>query len=134
MKENNDVVGIEIAKLARKKGFTEICNFGYCYDLEKSGHYLSYDIGYFDNTHLFAMHYAAPSRSALAAWLRKNNIYIDLDVDQTFEPKFAYKISKFVEDGSEWINLMKNGAVYSDLYRTYEAALEASLLEAINSL
>lgn len=121
-------VSINLAKLAREKGFDETCNFGYCYDKEKDGYYADYDPGYFKNSILWEKHYAAPSREELLVWLQKQGVFVIVDVDQTLEPKFTYKINRYFGDG----NWDKYGSDWSDLYYRYEQALEEGLTQALN--
>ena len=127
MRENSMAVSLELAKLARDKGFDEVCDFGYCYDTTKDGYYSNYDPDYFKNSGLWEKHYAAPSREQLQVWLQKQGIFVIVDVDQTMEPKFAYKINKHLGSG----NWNKHGSDWSDLYYRYEQALEEGLLEGL---
>jgi hypothetical protein len=130
MRENNMAVSLELAKLARAKGFDEVCDYGYCYDTTKEGYYADYDPGYFINSMLWEKHYAAPSREQLQVWLQKKSVFVIVDVDQTLEPKFAYKINKHLGDG----NWDKLGNDWSDLYYRYEQALEQGLTEGLKLL
>jgi len=123
-------VSLNLAKLARVKGFDEVCDFGYCYDTTKDGYYMNYDPDYFKNSALWEKHYAAPTREQLQVWLQKQSVFVIVDVDQTLEPKFAYKINKHLGEG----NWDKLGGNWSDLYYRYEKALEDGLTEALNTL
>lgn len=130
MKGNAVIVSLELAKLAREKGFDEVTHFGYCYDPKMEGYYINYDPDYFNNASLWENHYAAPSREQLLVWLQKQDIFVVVDVDQTLEPKFVYKVTKHLGNGS-WDIF---GPLWSDLYIRYEQALEAGLTEGLNKM
>jgi len=130
MKENNALVSITLAQLARKKGFDETCDFGYCFDVNKQGYYTNYDPNYFKNSSLWEKHVAAPTREQLQKWLRDRNVFVTIELDRTYEPKFVYSVDLYKEGGNWDKNLNK----YSDLYYTYEQALEDGLLEGLNKV
>ena len=79
--------------------------------------------------------YARPTQTALNKWLReKHAIFINVMVDCTTEPKFAYEIHQFVGNAmdlasEEWY--WKEGVNGEYLERTYELAMEAGLTEAL---
>lgn len=130
MKGNEMIVSLKVAELARLNGFDEVTNFAYCYDTTKEGYYINFDPEYFSNKKLWDKHYAAPTREQLQIWLQKQGIFVIVDVDQTLEPKFAYKVTIHLGEG----NWTKNKSNWSDLYYRYEHALEAGLIEGLNQL
>lgn len=131
MRENKQLTSIELAKLAKSKGFNDVCDNAYCLDREKIAYYISYDPGYFKNNDLWEKHFAAPRREELHAWLRDKGVIIVIDVDQTFEPKFCYSIAQFDKNTFEWKNHDPSGTA---LFYTYEAALEEALMEGLKLL
>jgi hypothetical protein len=122
------IVSLKVAELARKKGFEERTDVGYCYDVGKGAYYLNYDQDYFLNPSLWEKHFAAPTREQLNLWLRNKGIFITIEVDQTFEPKFCYHIATFDQATYEWKNLDPTGTT---LFYKYEQALEDGLEEAL---
>ena len=71
--------------------------------------------------------FAAPTQSILQKWLRdEHKVFVQIEVDQTYEPKFCFGLWWYCGDG-EW----EGGTDRSDLYYTYEEALEAGLQEAL---
>jgi hypothetical protein len=134
MKENNELVSIKLAELARMKGFNDICDNGYCFDNDKQAYYINYDPKYFQNDKIWEKHYAAPTREQLHTWLRDRKIFITIEVDQTLEPKFCYSLSRFIEtaeEGCSWTNHDPSGTA---LFYKYEQALDEALEEGLKLL
>jgi hypothetical protein len=129
-KENTRLVTLEVAKLARLAGFDDKCDWAYCYDTQKDAYYENYDPNYHRNSILWEKHYAAPTREEFQLWLQKQGVFVIVDVDQTNEPKFVYKVNRHFTDGN-WDKLGDN---WSDLYYRYEQALEDGLLEGVKLL
>lgn len=129
MKENNQIVSLAVAELAKEKGFDNLTDFAYCFDTTQGAYYVNYDPEYFQNSNLWEKHIAAPTREQLQIWLQKNQIFVIVNVDQTFEPKFAYKISQHLGNG-----VWDNNEKWSDLFYRYEQALEAGLLEGLSKI
>jgi len=75
------------------------------------------------------------TQSLLQKWLReKYNIFVQVEVDQTLEPKFVYVVIRYLKDkDGEWVKSAHTDfyggreSSYSDLFYTYEEALEAGL-------
>ncbi len=131
MEENTEIVSLKLAKLARQKGFNLRCDNGYCFDTDQKAYYTNHDPGYFVNDKLWKKHFAAPKREELNQWLRANGIFITVEVDQTFEPKFCFNIATFDKKTYEWNNY---DPTMTALYYTYEKALEDGLEEALKLL
>lgn len=129
MRENH-IVGLELAKLARAKGFNEVCDYAYCYDNDKQAHYLGLDLEYYRNSMLWEKHFSAPSRDQLQKWLRDRNIIVTIELDRTYEPKYVYSVDVY-KDGGNWD---KEYNQYSDLYYTYEQAFEEGLIAGLKKL
>jgi len=130
MKNNNALVNIGLAQLAKEKGFDEICDAGYCFDTTKQAYYTNYDPDYFKNSLLWEKHTAAPTREQLQTWLRERNVIVTVEVDRTYEPKFVYSVDVY-KDGGNWDKELNK---YSDLYYKYEQALEDGLQEGLSKL
>lgn len=128
MRDNDLIVSLKVAELARKKGFDGVTDFGYCFDTTKNGYYADYDPNYFSNTSLWEKHFAAPTREQLHVWLMQKGIFITIEVDQTMEPKFCYHIATFEPKTYEWKNHDPSGTA---LFYKYEQALEEALEEAL---
>lgn len=58
----------------------------------------------------------------------KHNLFIEISVDCTSEPKFCYSIRQYKDN--KWINMLYP-RTYSDLYCTYEDALEDGLQQML---
>lgn len=125
MKENSQIVGITIAKLAREKGFNEACDFAYCLDTGTGAYYTNYDPGYFKNTALWEKHFAAPKREAINGWLRRKMIFVDIDVIKNSIPEFTYHIA--TQESGEWKKTEQ-----SKPFENYENALESAILDALS--
>jgi hypothetical protein len=128
---NKEIVGINLAKIAKEYGYNNVCDYCYCFDSNLQSYYTNYDPDYFINEILAEQHYAAPTRENLNKWLREKNIFITIEVDQTLEPKFCYHIAKFSGNdlsGWEWKNFDPSGTA---LFYKYEQALEEALEEGL---
>lgn len=67
--------------------------------------------------------------SGIQNWLMwEKHMYIEIHVDKTSSPKFAYSIYKFFWN-DDWERI--TDFEYSDLYRTYEEALEEGLKKVL---
>jgi hypothetical protein len=73
--------------------------------------------------------------SLLQQWLRKKQIFVIVEVDQTCEPKFCYRIDQFFGNPNDlaekewgWIHHKNQEWL---LYRTYEQALEVGIIDAL---
>lgn len=116
----DEKVSFETAKLAKEKGFNEICNSHF---EEDSGSYDSYGEEFKPNdvqTHEIL--YAKPTQSLLQKWLREvHNIHINIDCWKSATFHLIYdkdkKGSFYPKNPSTW--------------RTYEEALEVGLQEAL---
>lgn len=129
MKAQGLIIGLELAKLARKAGFNEITDYAHCFDTVKKGYYISYDPDYFVNTELWDMHYAAPTIEQLHAWLRAKNIVVLIGLADKLSLKPSYYPQVYVCDRI-WRDRISDQKVFS----TYEAAFEDGLKIALESL
>lgn len=133
------IISFETAKLAEKKGFQELC-LHYYNNGKLHAPYLengsSTDVYYrvdledllenHNYKHLSGDFYSAPTQALLQKWLRElHNFHIIIIVDWTMEDiAFMYRL--------ESDNYDSNGL--SERHATYEQALEAGLIEALNML
>lgn len=138
MKE--ELTTFEISKLAKEKGFDwetrEHFDFG---DYNDSGKYIWNEICVLQaqnwNTNRYLTNeerdwiISRPTQSLLQRWLRMvHNIFIEVQLDCTTEPKFAIEIW-FYKDFADYKKIEQKEWY---LYRTYEEALEKGLTEALN--
>ncbi len=121
MKEQ--LISFDTAKLAKEKGIDFICYDGYT----KGGRQLNYRNNWWKDRYMYA-----PTQSLLQKRLREEkDIHIEIGTDRTSYPKFAYNIIIFKEETIEWESGLEEGRIWSDLYRTYEEALEEGLKESL---
>ena len=141
MKEN--IISFTVAKLAKEKGFKELCFNYYNLKQELQEPYLengsSTDVDFrVDLEDLLEQHnnpyhntYSAPTQSLLQKWLREvHNIYIEISVQEAeVIATWYWKIftHRDVGKGLIWIKADSNGIRNT----TYEEALEKGLLEAL---
>ena len=108
------IITFETAKLAKKKGFNEICQYYYeIFDKPITLQRMpcSNSEGYEQPT--------APTQSLLAKWLREeHNIHL-----------IAYKNINI--DGYDWCYITTDGITNINSYKTYEEAYEIGLQEAL---
>ena len=70
---------------------------------------------------------AAPLYQQVIDWFRtKHNLFIELVIDRTAEPKFTYIITRYLGDFNWEESIMSEF-----LYRTYEESREDAILKAI---
>jgi len=132
----NQLISFETAKIAKEKGFEDLCF--YYYDSQEtlnepflengSSTDVEYRVGLTD---LLENHnrshwstFSAPTQSELQKWLReKHNIIVLVDIFPTPQnyQEFKYSVSN---------NILPCG-ITTDLYDTYEEALEIGLQEAL---
>lgn len=137
-------VTYEIAKKLEDIGFDEFCHFpfnenGELCQNEKVLHNITndrYDFLIFDKKSIHYMGVRAPIWQQVQKWLReKHQIYIEVLTDCTTEPKFCFKIDKFVGNPEDLTEREWDWIHHTDfewfLYYTYEKALEEAIKEAI---
>src|SRR5687768_542928 len=62
-------------------------------------------------------------------WLRDTcGMFVDVQVDQTMEPKFCYALNKYTE-GQGWENALHPFTTSEFLFYTYEEALHDGIVE-----
>ena len=88
------------------------------------------------NKELEYKYWDAPMWQQVQKWLRKtHHIYIEVLTDCTTEPKFCFKIDKFVGNPEDLTEREWDWIHHTDfewfLYCTYEQALEEAIKEAI---
>lgn len=83
----------------------------------------------------------APDAELVCQWLRlKHQIYIEIKVDRTAEPKFCFSLNRFIGNPKdltekEWYWMEGIDYKYdSELYMTYELALQAAINKSLNIL
>ncbi len=131
MKSRGQIVGLEVAKLARKAGFDEVTDHGHCFDTVKKGYYVDYDPDYFVNSSLWEKHCSAPTQEQLHAWLRSNKsriVLIDIANKLNQFPIFYPNVYKC---DPVWKNIIE---VDHKVYTSYEQAFEEGLKIALESL
>lgn len=112
-------ISFKTAKLAKEKGFKQLCNFSYDEDGVLTGNCEQ------------VYNYVAPTQSLLQKWLREeHNLYVIIELSG---------ISSFIEFHYRISGLNKYGSFNPDMgnmsnikYDTYEIALEKGLIEALN--
>ena len=139
---NDALIGFEVAKLAKEKGFDEYCSIGWV-TKEIAGKYLNYHYKYnFSKDFviqddvmfcpLYEPYYLTPTQSLLQKWLREKHQII-VTITPTFTYSLITKIGYYctVETPNEDLYSMecKNPDLY--FYSTYEEALESGLKEAL---
>ena len=126
-------VSYEIASKLKELGFNEPCfgifdvnNSVYCYakceyfESQEKAQYM------FGNDKIKVT--LAPIYQQIVDWFRtKHNLFIELVIDQTAEPKFTYIITRYLGDFN-W----EEPIMPEFLYRTYEESREEAILKALN--
>ena len=122
-------VTFKTAKLAKEKGFNEICHYFYRTDGTSTNHT--------ERNSASGLWCAAPTQSLLQRWLREtHNIFIEITYE--FYPDgINYNFQVLTYDSKEkidYINNDKSTGIYGDNgeYNTYELALEAALQKALS--
>lgn len=116
---DNGYVGFEIAKLLKESGFNEKCEYCYAYFDDD-------DVRVFElkpnkrAQDLAENRYPCVSQQSAMIWLRKNNIFIDIDTIITTDKKvyFSARI-RTIEDGWSTIGEL--------LEKSYEAVVDMAL-------
>lgn len=120
MKE--ELITFETAKLAKEKGFDEVCS--YLYENSKEIVYTTHKNSGL-NKHFDW--YSAPSQSLLQRWMReKYNIHIEITWNPNETDKHYYASLNYIVGAHNKDTL--NEAI---TYITYEEALEVGLYEAL---
>lgn len=127
----DELVGFEVAKLAKTKGFDEWCSIGWV-TKEIAGKYLDRNYKYSNSQEyvfqkevmfcpLYEPYYKRPTQSLLQRWLREKH-----DIDIWIQPIYLNKaIGSSVKTG-----YIINGGPSKE-YDTYEQALEDALLTGL---
>ncbi len=125
MEEN--YILFETAKLAKEKGFNEptFCgykeNYGKNYKGESINPYLiKYNLKLFNNKY---NDFEAPTQSLLQKWLREK-YSLHITIFSSSQESWMYRITK--------PHQQLNEGFYDEDYDTYEDALEAALIKALN--
>lgn len=136
------LISFETAKLAKKNGFNELCNYHYCYGNgdSKTPEDGNVFIGGFINEELEPRKYTnselaswklpygefiAPTQSLLQKWLREIH-----NVDVIVTPVELKEIDKFYT----WHVIPRESGLVSDRFDKYEDAMEQGLKEALLEL
>lgn len=137
-------VSLELAALLVIINFQEPCNHYYCEDDDEvyefnyyEGDYSGWSKGLPTENLPNDFRFLAPTQSLVIQWLEETfSVYIEIAVDKTTYPKFAYQITEYDEGGqfdSYWENLLKP-RLYSDLYKKKEECIEEALLFTLKLL
>lgn len=138
-----EIAGFETAKLAKEKGFNEYCTA--VYQQDETLRFISYweganeeQEGVIKNDAIHDIYgdqiCTAPTQSLLQTWLRRyHHIHLLVELDQTMEPKFCFSVYQYKIGQSVYKNLL-GLAPYSELFYTYEKAIEDGLLWALSSI
>ena len=137
MKE--EIISLKTAKLAKEKGFNEICKNGYYETLAHTldcGRGGEMDFPYIEPRILERRNYdhsvliaQAPTQSLLQRWLREvHNIIVDVVYDENSEDQFEYFLSIY-KDRLDIINTEHE--LYDMFWDNYEEAFEEGLQEAL---
>ena len=118
-------VSFETAKLAKEKGFNEPCRHYYLNGAKEVNNetIMIYDLPYPYNS-TDKNYFAAPTQSLLARWLRgkySKNVYVVMSITE----KYIF----WVQDIHSLVKVKT-----TDLYDTYEEAMEAGLQDALKLL
>jgi hypothetical protein len=122
------LINLETAILAKSKGFDLTVLFYY----DGSDMVATQAISPFNilnyNKNKGSTFRSAPTQSLLQKWLREeHNIFVQVLLDQTTEPKFAVEIFEYSHFG----NYKENKIEPWYLYKIYEEALEVGLKEGL---
>jgi hypothetical protein len=113
----DELVKYEVAKLAKEKGFNELCN---CYITEENTYELIQP-KYYNNSEGNLI--SCPTQSLLQRWLRENH-GVHLQV--------IFGIGRMFHCAIDYMNVRIRE--YSTISDTYEKALEAGLLQALKDI
>lgn len=125
------LVGFEVAKLAKERGFHVLCLNSF----DSDGH-LQINESLNENDKCFLnkcdVCYSAPTQSLLQRWLREEHGLI-ISIEPTFTYALTTKVGyyAYVKKVNKEINTLEY--LYLDIYfsATYEESLEIGLLEAL---
>lgn len=116
---NDAYIGFETAKLLKQNGFNEKCEYCYAYFDDN-------DVRVFElkpnkkAQNLAENRYPCVTQQSAMAWLRKNNIFIDIDTIITTDKKVYYSARiRTIEDG--WSTIAEL------LVKSYEVAVDMAL-------
>jgi uncharacterized protein YozE (UPF0346 family) len=142
------LISYETAKLAKEKGFNELCEYIQRDELDGTSSEVTklsdINLKPTRNSICARNDYAIPSQSLLQKWLREEHyIYVLIKREEigSDEWEFAYEIEYLPKEHweekrrapyFEYISLFSIGfGTYSNAWSTYEEALEAGLLKAL---
>jgi len=146
--EQEQLISLETGKLAKEKGYNWKQS-GCWIETDAPGKFILSEHGHItDNNKPGWRTISAPTQGLLQKWFRDvHQVYIDIMTDGTADPKFCYIIYKFIGNPRnlaerEWYWVGEEGLegededynLYSDLYYTYEEALEEGLYKALTMI
>ena len=115
----NELISFDTAKLAKEKGFNDVCQYAYWRNIE--GNYNLVDNCDMENSELAEYNYTTPTQTHLKRWLReKHNTHL---------------ITKPEINGdfyTEVINLDDNVFIELEPLSSYENSLELGLIRAFD--
>ena len=124
---HDEIVGYDVAKLAKEKGF-DVPTFGY-YRIDTKDWYRT-DV--YDDWNDSTIRYSAPTQSLLQRWLRQEkNIHIEIAATACGYFWIADKTNGTAITDSDVLN---RGTNNGGCFDTYELALEDALKYALENL
>ena len=117
--DNEAYIGFETAKLLKEKGFNEKCE--YCYAYFDDNDVRVFELKPNKNAQNLAENrYPCVTQQSAMSYLRKNNIFIDIDTIITTDKKVYY---------SATVGTIENGwdDIIAEYVETYEEAVEMAL-------
>ena len=122
------IISYNTAVLAKAKGFDWETNYGYCKESPEHP-FNARDNCETDYNWNNRVGFSAPSQTVLMDWLREiHNIYIEILIDQTTDPKFCYEIYKY-KDFGDWTTITnkETWGLTMDYHKNIEDALKEAL-------
>lgn len=121
-----DIILANEAESLKELGFDEFCFGGYYENMDNEKYLTLFDLTKLEN-YIDVLKQSedilAPTYSKAFKWFRdKHNLYAEIKLDQTMEPKFCYSINWYKEtkEHVEWVNLTERDEFF--LEYAYEKA------------
>lgn len=119
------LVGFQLAKLANKKGFNEICENAF---YPSNNGYFPVNFSIKSDLSNYSNYFLRPTQSLLQKWLREKH-HIHVEISWEYHMKWFYGLYMApytIED-----DVISWQTDEFELYDSYEAALENALFEAL---
>lgn len=135
---NKEYVTLETAKLLKKKGFNEWCEWVY-EDQGITHSTIDADFAGHSNSNLESNQYAVPLQSQAQTWLRERHrvdviVHIAVDFDSEYNEESFGGYSIWIIDHKGWICKRSNSQSIRKVFPLYEDALEIGLKTALDSI